>query len=462
MAATVLGCGDSGDGSGSASATDSGPNTTVITASATDANTEPTPTTSAGSNSESAGTTAGSNSDTASTGPGTSATTDASATQTSTDPSSTGGSTMGVDPGSTGSTGVVPDLGNPCQGPGEPDVSYIWIANSDQGTISKINTQTLKEEGRYIVRPDQAGSPSRTSVNLTGDVAVANRSGGVAKVYARVESCAETNGMPGIQTSTDGNFLPWGVEECVAWFTPMNYTSQRPVAWTQGTFNDNSCAWENSKLWTSGNNLQNGTVDVLRLNGQTGVIEDTVQVMGVGADYYGLYGAAVDAKGNMWASQLSQQSLVFVDGKTLQYKVWPMALPGYGMTVDSKGYVWICAYQGAGRFDPMTEQWQIANVQGSGGCMEDGNGTLYVSAGNGGIIAVDAVTLVQKQYYPLPEYVHGISIDYYGYVWGVSIGANAYRLDVMNNGAFQTFSGLVGAYTYSDMTGVALANVSPQ
>ncbi len=459
MAATVLGCGDNGDGTSSAAGTDSGPNTTVISAS--EASSEPTPTTSSASNSESASTTAGSNSDTASTG--TSATTDVSTTQASTDPSSTGGSTMGVEPGSTGSTtGVEPDLGNPCQGPGEPDVSYIWIANSDEGTISKINTQTLKEEGRYIVRPDQFGSPSRTSVNLTGDVAVANRSGGVAKVYARVESCVESNGMPGIQTSNDGNYLPWGVEECVAWYTPMAYESQRPVAWTQGTFNENNCAWENSKVWTSGNNLQNGTVDVLRLNGQTGVVEDTVQVMGVGADYYGLYGAAVDAKGNMWASQLSQQSLVFVDGQTLQYKVWPMAVSGYGMTVDSKGYVWICAWEGAARFDPMTEQWQIANVQGSGGCMEDGNGTLYVSAGQGGIIAVDADTLVQKQYYPLPEYVHGISIDYYGYVWGVSIGANAYRLDVMNNGAFETFSGLVGAYTYSDMTGVALANVSPQ
>ena len=54
------------------------------------------------------------------------------------------------------------------------------------------------------------------------------------------------------------------------------------------------------------------------------------------------------------------------------------------------------------------------------------------------------------------------SIDYYGYVWGVSIGPNAYRVDLNNPGAFQTFSNLVGAYTYSDMTGVALSNVTPQ
>ena len=70
--------------------------------------------------------------------------------------------------------------------------------------------------------------------------------------------------------------------------------------------------------------------------------------------------------------------------------------------------------------------------------------------------------LVVKATYPLPQYVHGISIDYYGYVWGVSMASEAYRVDVLNPAAFQTFTGLVGAYTYSDMTGVALSNVSPQ
>jgi hypothetical protein len=58
-----------------------------------------------------------------------------------------------------------------------------------------------------------------------------------------------------------------------------------------------------------------------------------------------------------------------------------------------------------------------------------------------------------KKTYPVPQYVHGISIDFYGYVWGVSMGAQAYRVDHEQDGPFQTFDGLVGAYTYSDMTG---------
>jgi len=93
----------------------------------------------------------------------------------------------------------IPDGGTACpEGDGTLTHSFIWIANSGQGTVSKINTQTLVEEGRYIVRPDSAGNPSRTSVSLSGNVAVANRSGGVIKIFAEIESCQESNGMPGI------------------------------------------------------------------------------------------------------------------------------------------------------------------------------------------------------------------------------------------------------------------------
>ena len=91
--------------------------------------------------------------------------------------------------------------------------------------------------------------------------------------------------------------------------------------------------------------------------------------------------------------------------------------------------------------------------------MEDGKGTLYMSGGNNNIVAVDTETLQVKTSYPVNQYVHGISIDFYGYVWGVSMSNEAYRLDITQGGAFQTFSNLVGAYTYSDMTGFALSNV---
>ena len=116
------------------------------------------------------------------------------------------------------------DIGEPDTGDGDPpgdeelEFSYIWIANTGEGTVSKIDTQTLEEVGRFQTRPDTFGSPSRTSVSRAGNVAVANRHGGVVKIYADHADCADTNGQAGIQTSTDATPLPWGQDECIAWF----------------------------------------------------------------------------------------------------------------------------------------------------------------------------------------------------------------------------------------------------
>ena len=58
----------------------------------------------------------------------------------------------------------------------------------------------------------------------------------------------------------------------------------------------------------------------------------------------------------------------------------------------------------------------------------------------------------------LPSYVHGISIDFYSYVWGPAISNNeAYRVDP-DTLQIDTVTGLNYPYTYSDMTGFALSN----
>ena len=201
-----VGCGDSGGTSN----TDSGASTssaTMVSASSssgTSADPTATPTEDAGS-----GTMTGDvpTTGTPTTGTPTTGGTDTSATSTT--DATTGSSTAGIDTedsvgSSSSSGGPVADLGDPCGGGViVPEKGFLWAANSSQGTISKIDTDTVTEVGRYIVRPDSAGSPSRTSVSITGHVAVANRSGGVTKIYSDLDDCEETNGMPGIQTSTN-------------------------------------------------------------------------------------------------------------------------------------------------------------------------------------------------------------------------------------------------------------------
>ncbi len=375
--------------------------------------------------------------------------------------------TMGATGSSSGSGGLKFDLGvmpdassGGCGGGGGmPEFSYIWVANSGQGTISKIDTQTLQELGRYIVRPDSAGSPSRTSVNLSGDVAVANRLGGVTKVYADPMDCKESNGQAGIQTSSGNTALPWGTEECIAWYTPFNYTTQRPVAWAPGTLDLGTCTYKNEKLWTAGG--QNNVTDSLvvnRLNGDTGAVEETLPMPDVPIGYFGAYGAAVNQEGDLWfvIYDVVPSHLVHVDFETLQYEkyVVPPGICPYGFTVDSKGRSWIGSFcQNSVRFDPMTQQW--ANVPTLGyGIQQDAEGRMWIADYSlPGLREIDAENLTLGKAITLPSgSVKGVSVDFYGYVWVVDMSQSAFRVDVATD-QFQSYDGLAGPYTYSDMTG---------
>ena len=74
---------------------------------------------------------------------------------------SSGSSSAGADDSSGGEIKL--DVGAPKGGfgPCGCELAYIWIANADEGTVSKINVRTLEEEGRYITRPDGNGNPKQ-------------------------------------------------------------------------------------------------------------------------------------------------------------------------------------------------------------------------------------------------------------------------------------------------------------
>ncbi|MEM6996253.1 MAG: hypothetical protein AAF721_37445 [Myxococcota bacterium] len=330
------------------------------------------------------------------------------------------------------------------------DFSFIWIANSPESTISKINTQTLVEEGRYVTR-DTPGNPSRTSVALSGHVAVANRSGGVTKYHAW--GCSD----PMNTSSGPNDVYNFGEDGCLAWSTNMAYNSQRPVAWTPGVFNEDTCAWEDEMVWTAGYN--GGTnVDAILLDGETGVIVQTVNVMGIKADSYGAYGGASDSGGNFWFSQLGDNGwLVRVDKDSGTAELWPQAMWTYGMAVDGKDRAWLCGNNGVARFDYATGTFATSADSGgtSRGCMADS--THLWLAGQSNVRGVNLESMALEHNHAVDSNIHGTSIDFEGYIWGASRDTRAYRVDPMT-GNFQTVAGLVSPYTYSDMTGFGLAN----
>jgi hypothetical protein len=350
------------------------------------------------------------------------------------------------------------------------DFSYIWIADSTQNAVSKIHTETMIEEGRYLVHPG-AGNPSRTSVSLSGDVAIANRAGGLTKVFANVGDCVESNGMPGIQTSSGGaDVLAWGVEECIAWHVPMAYSTQRPVAWSPGDFNPATCTYSNEKAWTTGaqNNVSGSVVTVV-VDGDTGVIEQEIPMPEIQIGFYGAYGGAFDPDGDYWfvdaGNDGATQELVRVNHVTYTYEIWmtPPISP-YGFTVDTLGRPWIAGFSGGvSRFDPSTELFDTNMAITGLGIQEDADGVMWMAHYPWdweGVYGIDRDTMAVVDMIPLPSNLaKGVSIDFEGYVWVVDQGTSAFRIDPAT-GSFDTFVGLTGPYTYSDMTGWGLKNVT--
>jgi DNA-binding beta-propeller fold protein YncE len=361
---------------------------------------------------------------------------------------------------------------------GHNDWSYVFIANSSEGTVSKIDTRTMVEEGRYLTRPDGGGSPSRTSVSVDGRaVVVANRHVGLVKIWAREADCKDTNGIPGIQTSTGkDDVLAWGEDECVDWYVDFpGKTVQRPVQWTAGT----GPCHANQKIWTTTGAMGNGPgqcgksgVWVHRLDGETGMIEDEVHIsdtdfpcdhtgtdLGLGL---GPYGGAVDFEGNFWFHGWGNGKLARVDFETLDVEIHSGG--GYGITVDTQGRVWLNA--GVKRFDPLTNQWANANAAngGSGGIAQDLQGRIWYADNDQNVGWVDMETLMLGDIVTLPAgsgwVVKGVSADIDGNIWAVRQGETvAYKIDP-DTYAVEIYDGLNGPYTYSDMTGGQLTNVT--
>jgi hypothetical protein len=347
--------------------------------------------------------------------------------------------------------------------------SYIWLANSTQGTVSKIDTVSTIEEGRYLVTNDLAMQPSRTSVNQYGDVAIGHRFyPRVSKVAARVENCIDRNNNGMIDTSSGpGDVRPYLEDECVLWSVdlPAEGNGSRAVAWEGGSIDPETCenTIPNPRLWVG---YGSAPLKVYRLDGETGSVIDSTTVPSNGF----VYGGAVNAEGDFWISDRGGRTLSRVDADTLEVQVWPVpASMAYGIGMDENGHPWFATYEvGAGsdqiyRFDPDLQQFFPAGSGGGfyRGLNVDREGRVWV-AGNSpcrlALFDADTATLVNDGI-GLPGCVDpvGVSVDRDGYVWVVDRGAGvAWKVDPVFHLIVGTVNGLENPYTYSDMTGQGL------
>ena len=98
----------------------------------------------------------------------------------------------------------------------------------------------------------------------------------------------------------------WELES--PWPTPAG-NSHRPLAWTPGTWDSQTCRYENTKVWPA--QVGDGVNKAIRIDGDTGEIDlsvplDEVEMFGP----LGLYGGVADAEGTFWTHAFNTSTVL--------------------------------------------------------------------------------------------------------------------------------------------------------
>lgn len=396
---------------------------------------------------------------------------------------------------------------------GEVDTTfpYIWIANSGEGTISKLatrdhyrkNPQTGEQElvtagqelGRYRTGPGN-GNPSRTTVDQEGNVWVGNRgqyngswgqtNNTITKVgLAEFGNCIDRNGNGKIDTSTgkddvkdwsgyfgDGQGMTNAQDECVLQHVALQAngvdtpTDIRLIAIDK----DNN-------VFTGGNYRQS----VFKVNGRTGQIIDAKMTNG------SFYGGLVDKDGSLWAASRYFHGgvgrVLKVSNDLSSSEVIDPGVPVYGIALDKYGKIWVTdAYTTAfATFNPDdfagTQRTFYQEGRGGQSCYAQGlavdDADNIFIAGCGSAVVGHYKQIVNGKdtgiqfvaNYAVNSGPTGVAVDGKGNVWSSNLNSNSVSritLDANNpgNAKVDTFAVGVGPYNYSDMTGRTVRNIT--
>lgn len=388
--------------------------------------------------------------------------------------------------------------------------TFVWTANSGEGTVSKLDSRTGREVARYPsaitypangARPwnehcnqrDSGNCPSRTALDFRRDAWIANRGfanqGTVTKIASHAEDCVDRNGNGAIETSTDANGdgrIDLGspaeffgdADECVLFTVDVGAPGDIPRAlaiapdWSRESIHGN--AWIGL----------NGARRAVELRGTDGAV---VRELPLDINPYGALAAkdlhVVWFTNAGWQADADNppavQNIDFTTGEVSRRYEVDQAIPGcsaevgtYGITVDERGRVWVAGYpcEGAFRLDPVTATWTAVPTPGHGrprGLVASGDGWIYMAHSHCG--GDDNCATLSRFRIEAPWDVDrvdmlplgaagsiGVDMDVDGRVWVVNkTSSTAARYDPAT-GAVDQFPVGEGPYTYSDFTGHGL------
>lgn len=347
---------------------------------------------------------------------------------------------------------------------------FIWVPNSNEGTISKVDSLTGAELGRYRTGPTTGGSPSRTTVDLKGNCWVGNRNTGTVVKVGLLENgqCVDRNGNGKIETSTDGNALSWGQDECVLLEVALSKGKEGTFKPGAGNVPYDGAPGPRGIAIDAGNNLWAGTYGTYRyyyIDGASGTILKNIDVSSVG---HMPYGAVVDAAGVLWSADLSRSSVLRLDTNTGNFKAIPLGQQAYGMSLDKKNHLFIAGWcsNSLARVHTTTGQVEWRKPTGdscSRGVAVTEDGDVWVANSSSNNVSRWSNDGQKKTTIPVGNHPTGVATDAAGKVWVVHYGDSTIkRIDPATNKV--DLDKAVGGphYGYSDMTGIIARTMTTQ
>lgn len=360
---------------------------------------------------------------------------------------------------------------------------FIWVPNANEGTISKVDTRTGREVGRYRVAPAALASsanPSRTTVDLLGNCWVGNRQIGTVVKVGLLESGQwidrNGNGVPDTSTDLNGDgditgaeLLGWGLDECV--LVEFSVKPGMEMAFTPGApsipyFNDYWNPGPRGLAVDALGNLWIGTYTSQKfyyIDGNTGALLKTVDFTPV---VHNSYGAVIDRNGIVWSAGVSQNNVMRLDPNTLAYTIIPIGHIVYGVNLDRNGHLFINGWQSSklSRLDTATSalEWTVAAPYEGRGVATTDDGDVWSANSGPGQVNRFSNDGVLKATITVGNQPTGVSVDAAGKVWVVNFGDEYIkRIDPALN-AVDLSKRIVGGlhYGYSDMTGIIARNVT--
>ena len=115
---------------------------------------------------------------------------------------------------------------------GELPLTDLWVANTLENTVSRVDTVAGAEVARHATG---GAEPTRVAVDHLGDVFVLNRApggvGSLVKIAGDESRCIDRDGTPGIRTSTGPGDTPSVEEdECVLFVVSLGEAGELPRA----------------------------------------------------------------------------------------------------------------------------------------------------------------------------------------------------------------------------------------